>query len=185
MGSQQEVALLRLVGQRIAGPRDGSPADAVRRLLAVQGQDYPGALTSVALRAGAKRGDVEAALDGGEVVRSWPMRGTLHLVPAEDLGWLLALCGWRAIAGAAKRRERLGLDERDAERAREVATGALSGGRALGRAALLQALADGGVDVSGQRGYHLLWYTAQTGTVVLGPTDGREQQFVLTEEWIR
>jgi hypothetical protein len=185
MGSEQEVALLRLVAQRIAGPREASPADAVRRLLAAQGQDYPGALTSVALRAGAKRGDVEAALDDGELVRAWPMRGTLHLVPAEDLGWLLALCGPRVLAGAAKRREQLGLDGRDAERARELAVGALSGGRRLGRTALLQAIADGGVDVSGQRGYHLLWYAAQTGTVVLGPTDGREQQFVLTEEWIR
>lgn len=185
MGSQREVALLRLVAQRIAGPREGTPADAVRRLLAVQGQDYPGALTSVALRAGAKRGDVEAALDRGEIVRSWPMRGTLHLIPAEDLGWLLALCGPRVLAGATRRRGQLGLDDRDAERARDLATAALSGGRRLGRTALLQALADGGLDVSGQRGYHLLWYAAQTGTVVLGPTDGREQLFVLTEEWIR
>ena len=185
MGAQREVALLRLVGQRIAGPREGSPADAVRRLLAVQGQDYPGALTSVALRAGAERGDVEAALDRGEIVRSWPMRSTLHLVPAEDLGWLMALCGPRVLGGAAKRREQLGIDPRDAERARELAVGALSGGRRLGRTALLQALADGGIDVSGQRGYHLLWYAAQTGTVVLGPTDGREQLFVLSREWIR
>jgi hypothetical protein len=186
MGSQQEVALLRLVAQRIAGPRAASPADAVRRLLAVQGQDYPGALTSVALRtAGAKRGDVEAVLDRGEVVRSWPMRGTLHLVPAEDLGWLLALCGPRLLAGAARRRAQLGIADRDAEHARELAQHALSGGRRLGRTALLQALADGGVDVSGQRGYHLLWYAAQTGSVVLGPTDGLEQQFVLSDEWIR
>jgi hypothetical protein len=185
MGSQHEVALLRLVAQRIAGPREGSPADAVRRLLAAQGQDYPGALTSVALRAGGKRGDVEAALDAGELVRSWPMRGTLHLVAAEDLGWLLDLCGPRVLGGAARRRAQLGLVERDAERVRELAVDALSGGRRLGRSALLQALADGGVDVSGQRGYHLLWYAAQTGTVVLGPTDGREQQFVLSEEWIR
>ena len=45
----------------------------------------PGALTSVALRTpGGGRSDVEAALDAGDVVRSWPMRGTLHLVVAED-----------------------------------------------------------------------------------------------------
>jgi hypothetical protein len=186
MTSGHELALLRLVAQRLAGPGDGSPADVVRRLLAVQGQDYSGALTSVALRsAGAKRGDVEAALDRGEVVRSWPMRGTLHLVAAEDLGWLRALCGPRVLARAAKQGEQLGIDGRDAERARELAEISLSAGRRLGRAALLQALADGGVDVSGQRGYHLLWYAAQTNTIVLGPTDGREQQFVRSAEWIR
>jgi hypothetical protein len=184
--SPQEVALLRLVAQRIAGPRAASPADAVARLLAVQGQDYPGALTSVALRtAGAKRGDVEAALDAGEVVRSWPMRSTLHLVPAQDLGWLLALCGPRVLAGAEKRRASLGLDAADAERARALAVEALSGGGRLSRSALLQVFADGGVDTAGQRGYHLLWYVAQTGTICLGPTDGREQLFVLLDEWVR
>src|SRR3954471_16217579 len=182
----REVALLRLVAQRIAGPRATSPADAVGRLLAVQGQDYPGALLSVALRtSGAKRGDVEAALDAGEIVRSWPMRSTLHLVPAEDLGWLLALCGPRVLAGAAKRRATLGLDAADAERARELAVAALSGGRRLSRAGMLRMLEEGGIATTGQRGYHLLWYAAQTGTVCLGPTEGAEQLFVLADEWIR
>jgi hypothetical protein len=186
MTSRPELALLRLVAQRLAGPPDQDPAAAVRRLLAVQGQDYPGALTSVALRTGDRsRAAVEAALDAGRVVRSWPMRGTLHLVPAEDLGWLLTLCGPRVLAGAQTRRARLGLDLGTAERTREVATAALTGGRRLSRADLLRTLSDAGIDVSGQRGYHLLWYAAQTGTLCLGPPEGGEQLFVLTDEWIR
>jgi hypothetical protein len=112
------------------------------------------------------------------------MRGTLHLLPAEDLPWMLELLGPRVLAGAAKRRERLGLTEADTERAREAARAALTGGGRLGRAALLAALGDGGVDVSGQRGYHLLWYLAQTGTLCLGPTQDGEQLFVLLEEWV-
>jgi hypothetical protein len=185
MTTRQELALLRLVAQRLAGPREPDAAAAVRWLLAVQGQDYPGALTSVALRVdGGSRAGVEAALDAGTVVRSWPMRGTLHLVPAEDLGWLVALCGPRVLAGAQTRRARLGLDLAIAERTREIATEALSGGRRSSRAELLRTLADGGIDVSGQRGYHLLWYAAQTGTLCLGPTEGTEQLFVLTDEWI-
>jgi hypothetical protein len=185
MTSRQELALLRLVAQRLAGPPEADAAAAVRRLLAVQAQDYPGALTSVALRTtGRSRAAVEAALDAGQVVRSWPMRGTLHLVPAEDLGWLLALCGGRALDVGTKRWEQLGLDERTAERARELAAGALSGGRRLGRTELMQTLAQHGVDVAGQRGPHLLRYAAQTGTVVLGPTAGKEQLFVRTDEWI-
>jgi hypothetical protein len=101
MSTPHEVALLRLVAQRIAGPRPGGAAEAVRRLTAVQGQDLPGALLSVALRTveGA-RSDVVAALDSGEIVRSWPMRGTLHLVAAEDLPWLIGLLGPRMLAAA-------------------------------------------------------------------------------------
>lgn len=179
------MARLRLVAQRLAGPPLPGAADAVRWLTAVQAQDYPGALTSVALRtAGRSRRGVENALDEGSVVRAWPMRSTLHLVAAEDLGWLLELCGPRVLAGAAKRRATLGLTEADTERARELAVAALTGGRRLGRAALLAALDEGGVATTGQRGYHLLWYLAQTGTLVMGPTEGAEQQFVLATEWI-
>jgi hypothetical protein len=185
MTSQHEAALLRLVAQRIAGPRAATAAEAVRRLTAVQGQDYRGALTSVALRTtGGARADVEAALDAGEVVRSWPMRGTLHLVAAEDLGWLRALCCPRVLAGFGTRRERLGLTDADAERAGEVAVAVLRGGRALGRAPLLRALAEGGVPTEGQRGYHLLAYLGHAGALCLGPTGDGEQLFVLTDEWI-
>lgn len=182
--SARELALLRLVAQRLAGPPAADAGAAVRNLLCVQGQDLPGALTSVALRTRDRsRAGVRAALDAGEVVRSWPMRGTLHLLPAEDLPWLLELCGPRVIAGAAKRRAALGLTEADAERAREQAVAALSGGRGLGRAALLEVIGEA-VDVSGQRGYHLLWYLAQTGTTCLGPVDDGDQLVVLLDEWV-
>ena len=186
MTTAHEVALLRLVAQRIAGPGHPTAVDAVRSLTAVQAQDYPGALTSVALRIGSRRrSDVLAALDGGAVVRSWPMRGTLHLVAADDLHWMLQLLGPRVLAGAATRRARLDLTEDDVERARAVAVAALTGGRALSREGLLTALDDGGVPTTGQRGYHLLWFLAQTGTLCLGPTDGRDQLFVLLDEWVR
>jgi hypothetical protein len=184
MTTPHEVALLRLVAQRIAGPPLPTATEAIRWLTAVQAQDYPGALTSVALRTGGARTDVEAALDAGEVVRSWPMRSTLHLVAAEDLGWLLDLCGPRVLAGAAKRRATLGLAEAEAELARDLAVAALHGGGRLTRAALLEVFDEGGVATTGQRGYHLLWYLAQTGTLCLGPTAGGEQLFVLTAEWI-
>ena len=186
MSTPHEVALLRLVAQRIAGPRPATAVGAVRRLCAVQGQDLPGALLSVALRtAGGTRADVEAALDAGEVVRSWPMRGTLHLVAAEDLQWLVGLLGPRVLAGAPARRAQLGITDAAVERARLLAVDALTGGRRLRRKELLGALTDGGVDTTGQRGYHLLWYLSQSATLCLGPMAGGEQCFVLMDEWIR
>ena len=185
MTASGELGLLRLVAQRIAGPTHPTASTAVRALTAVQGQDYPGALAAVALRTeGHRRTDVEAALDAGDVVRAWPMRGTLHLVAGVDLPWLLDLLGARILAGAAGRRERLGLTEADTEQARKVAVAVLDGGRRLRRDTLLAAFADGGVGVDGQRGYHLLWYLAQTGTLCLGPTEAGQQLFVLLGEWV-
>ncbi|RBY89310.1 winged helix DNA-binding domain-containing protein [Blastococcus sp. TF02A-30] len=186
MTTGHEVGQLRLVAQGLAGPRAATPAEAVRRLLAAQGQDFPGAVTSVALRAEQRRRDaVVAALDGGEVVRSWPMRGTLHLTAAEDLPWMLDLLGSRALAGAAKRREYLGITDAEAARACEAAVAALSGGNRLSRADLLSAIEAAGVPVTGQRGYHLLWFAAQSGHTCLGPTADGDQLFVLLDEWVR
>lgn len=186
MTSARELTLMRLVAQQLAGPPAEDPASAVRRLTALQAQDLPGAVTSVALRtAGHRREDVLTALDEGAVVRSWPMRGTLHLLLAEDLPWLLELLGPRALAGLAKRWAALELTEEQAERARAIAVAVLSGGRRLSRAGLLAAIDGGGVATTGQRGYHLLGFLARTGTLCLGPTDAGEQQFVLLDEWVR
>ncbi|WP_142026690.1 winged helix DNA-binding domain-containing protein [Blastococcus colisei] len=186
MTTLQEIGLLRLAALGLAGPGAPAAVEAVRRLGAVQAQDFPGALTSVALRTAARlRADVEAALDAGDVVRSWPMRGTLHLVAADDLRWFLDTVGVRALTGIGKRWEYLELDEAQAERSREVVLGALAGGGRATRAELLAAIAEGGVAVTGQRDYHLLWYLSQTGTLCLGPTDGAgEQLFVLLDEWV-
>lgn len=187
-----EVALLRLVAQGLAGPREPDAASVVRRLLALQAQDLRGALVSVALRAGdPDLGGVRTALERGAVVRSWPVRGTLHLAPAEDLGWLLALTTERLLRGAAARRAALGVDEALVERAREVVVDALRGGRGLGRDAVLGLWERAGVLGEGrrvpQRGYHLLWTLSQTGTTCWGPLLGGgtdEQALVLLDEWV-
>jgi hypothetical protein len=183
--SLHEVALLRLAAQRIAGPGFATAAEAVRWMTAVQAQDHPGALVSVALRSSSRsRRDVEAALDAGEVVRSWPMRGTLHLVAAEDLRWMLALMAPRVVAGAATRRAQLDIDTTVIERARELAVGALAGGRRLSRDELLAVWDEAGVITAGQRGYHLLRHLAQEATLCLGPVHAGQQQVVLVDEWI-
>lgn len=183
---RRRLAALRLAAQRIVASDLATPADVVRWMLAMQGQDWPGAKWSVGLRApGSTEATVEAGFDSGDIVRSWPMRGTLHVVPAEDLGWMLSLTTARSVRSVAARRAHLGITEADVERARDASVAALAGGRRLSREALLVAIASGGASTAGQRGYHLLWYLAQTGTLVLGPVDGGQQAFVLLDEWVR
>lgn len=162
-----------------------SVADVVTWFGAMQAQDVNSGLWSFGVRLpGFTADDVTAALERREAVRTWPMRGTVHFVPPADVHWMLDLTGVRALAGAEKRRATLGLDLRDAERAVEVLGAALAGGGRLTRAECLTALTEGGVDVSGQRSYHLLWYAAQKGTTVIAPHVGKEQTFVLLDEWV-
>ena len=185
MTALREVARLRLVAQRIAGPGFDTATDAVRWMTAVQAQDHNGAVTSVALRTWSRsRQGVADALDAGDVVKSWPMRGTLHLVVAEDLPWMLDLLAPRVVAGAAGRRAQLDLDITDLEHARELAVEALVGGGGLKREELLAVWDQAGLTTAGQRGYHMLWHLAQTGTLCFGPLRNGQQQIVLVEEWI-
>ncbi len=140
MTTLHDVALLRLAAQRLIGPGSSTAAETVRWMTATQAQDHTGALTSVALRtSAATRADVEAALDAGAIVKCWPMRGTLHLVAAEDLPWMLALLAPRVVASSTARRAGLGLTEPQLEQARDLTLAALAGGRRLRRADLLTA----------------------------------------------
>lgn len=181
---QRRIRDLRLTAQRIGTTPAATPVDVVRWMLALQAQDFPGVKWSVGLRQRGTEPAVEAACDAGQIVRSWPMRGTLHLVAAEDLHWMLDLTTPRSVASAGERRAYLGIGDLDVQRAGELAVKALQGGRVLAREALLGAVQAGGVSTHGQRGYHLLWYLAQTGVLVLGPADGRQQTFALLDEWV-
>lgn len=154
-------------------------------MTAMQAQDYGGALTSVALRTKSRlRRDVEAALCAGDVVRSWPMRGTLHFVVAGDLPWMLQVMAHRVVAGSAARRAGLGLDNAVLERGHEVAAQALRANGPATRADLLAAWERAGITTADGRGGHLVGYLAQTGILCFGPVLDGVQRLVLIDDWI-
>ncbi|MER7457375.1 winged helix DNA-binding domain-containing protein [Micromonospora sp. NPDC126480] len=166
-----------------AGPRR-AVAKVVEWFGAMQAQDLSSGLWSLGVRLPALRqADVSAALERREALRTWPMRGTLHLVPPRDARWMLELTGVRVRKAEATRRTQLGLTEVDAERAVEVLGDALAGGGRLTRAQCLATVAAAGIDTSGQRGYHLLSYASLKGVTCLAPNVGAEQTFVLLDEW--
>ncbi len=174
----------RLLAQQIAIPRHDRVADVVRDLLCVQAQDYLGSLWAIALRTvGGTTARVEQAIADRAIVRSWPMRGTLHLVAAEDLRWLLALLGDRAIASARGRMTQLGLGDREVAAARDLLGAALSGGRALTRAEVYAAIAPVGVE-AGTPGLHIINHLATRAFICHGPLRGRQPTFVLVDEWL-
>ncbi len=174
---------LRLSSQGLLEGCETVP-QAVRWMTAIQAQDLPSALWAVGVRVpSAGISDVLAALDAGTVVRSWPMRGTLHLVAPEDLRWILALTSARTVSGAAARHRQLRITERDVAVCRELALG-LVVERGATRAELFAAFEAAGQPTAAQRGIHLLWMLCQSATLVLGPLAGTQQRFVAFDEWI-
>lgn len=166
--SRRRLTALRLTALGIAKASADDPAEVVGGLLAMQAQDYPGALWSIGLRtASATRSSIEAVHEAGGFVRSWTMRGTLHFVRPDDLPWMLELTGRRMARSAAGRHRQLELDERQFDRAERIARERLAGGATISRAALLDAFTEGGVPTTGQRGAHLLVQLAHTAVTVL------------------
>jgi len=162
-------------------------ADVGRRFLAMQGQDFAGVRWALGCRVpAAVHSDVRAVLDAGLLVRSWPMRGTIHVVPGEDIGWVQSLTSERLTgASAQRRREYLGLELATLERAREVAVEVLAGRRALSREALMATWCERIPEMRTEWSYHVVWFLAQTGTLCQGPMlDDREQALVLVDDWV-
>lgn len=164
--------------------------DAARHLLAVQSQDFVAGRWALAVRT---RGDVglravDAAFDGGDLVRAWTMRGTLHTVAATDLRWVLSVTAERQRQQAASRARQLGIDDEVRARARAALIPRIRDGGAT-RADAFEAFQAAGIDPAGQRGIHVLFDLTIDGTLCQGPVvqrDGvaREQRFVLVDDHV-
>jgi len=189
--ARREIATLRLASQRLVDSLSSAPAETVRHLLATQAQDFAGAKWSVGIRTpGSTDAAIDAALAAGDIVRSWPMRGTLHFMPPEDLGWMLSLTAARTIQSAAGRHRQLELTETELERARDIALAELAGGVVLTRDELLARFVAGGIPVDGQRGIHIVQRLSLWGVLVFGPLragdagKANQQTFTLLDEWV-
>ena len=166
---------LGLTGAGRLGP-EATPHDVVSHHLAMQGQDWPASRWAIGSRlaaagASATEADVAAAYNRGEIVRAWPMRGTVHAIAAEDLAWLNNLAGVRALNGVARRWEYLGIDEPFLMRCGAAIAELLGDRVPRTRNQIAAELADGGLMLEGGIRYHAIWYLTQTGSLVLGPVD--------------
>jgi hypothetical protein len=151
---------------------------------AVQAQDYLGALWAVGLRvANATEGTIEQALADRTIIRTWPMRGTLHFVAAADIRWMLELLTPRIVASSIWRLKQLDLDAAVIGRSKELFIDALQGGKQLTRDALYDLLEAGGVAAGDGRGLHILGHLAQTGVICFGAREGKQHTFALLDEW--
>jgi hypothetical protein len=186
--TRERLLAWRLANQHLAATRTADPAQLVEHFGAVQAQEYGQALWAVGLRTTqAAVGTIEAAVERGAILRTWPMRGTIHLVAAGDARWMVELLAGRRIRQMTGVYRKIGLTDEVLRRSGEIVAGALRGGRRVRRKDLYTLLTGHGVDCSasprGSRGGHILGYLSMTGLICLGPLDGRQQTFVLLDEW--
>lgn len=189
--TQRRLAGARILAQGLAGPqRFTSPVQAAREFGAHQGQDLSGVMASLALRTGGDVGAVLAAFDRGEIVRGYPMRGTVFAVAADTLAWLTELCASGPLRAAISRRSQLELEDRHVGRAQEVleevaAEHSTPGvGRGVLRKELVAAWEAAGIRTDQGRGYHLLSELISFGVAAYGPWRDGETAVVLARTWL-
>jgi hypothetical protein len=159
-------AASQLLGERVAR----RPEEIVGRLLAVQAQDLRAARLALRARgSGFGASDVDAAIEDGRLVRTWLLRGTLHLVRGEDWSWLFGLTGDRQRATSVRRLGQLGVTSAQADRAVELAAEVLGAARTCTRPELAERLAGEGIPADAAALRHLIGRSAMDGVLVLGP----------------
>jgi hypothetical protein len=179
-----DIARRRLANQQLLAPILTEPTEVVRRLGAVQAQDYAGAKWAVGMRTrGASDAAVEQALSDGSILRTHVLRPTWHFVTPADIRWMLVLTAPRIKAAMAYYDRKLGLDDAVFRRSNTAVTRALRDAKQLTRAELARVLRRARVDVTGsQRLGHLLMRAELEGIVCSGARRGKQGTYALLEE---
>lgn len=180
------LATRRLVAQGLVEAQHGSVKEIVEAFGAMQGQDLAGVIASVALRLPVPDvAAVLAALNDGDIVRGYPMRGTVFLMAAEDVTWVTQLCAAAPLRAAIGRRSDRGLDDAMVERARDLlATSLAAAPTGLPRSAISELWEDAGLPTSGGGTYHLLSLFMHEAIICWGPWNGTDQNVVLSDAWL-
>ena len=161
---------------------DESVAAVVRRLCGVQSQVASYAELCVRVRRkNSKAGEVARALREGRLIKTWAMRGTLHLLSPEDAGIYLSLIAAGRSWETPGWQKYFGVTPKQLDALREVVRDALDG-KALTRGELIAA-------ITARRGYGHLgdellsgWGTlfkpyAWLGDLCFGPSQGNRVTF--------
>lgn len=181
----------RLRSHRLTAP-PGDVVTAAAHMTATQAQEFWGGRWALAART---RGEptlsgVDAAFERGELIRSWTMRGTLHILRPCDLGWLLAVTGERQERQYAAPLRNAAITSSTLTSAERAVRAALAGGNRLTRREFAEVLQAAGIETAGMRGNHILVMMCLRQVACLGPVVPREgaptrdQYVVLTEEWV-
>jgi hypothetical protein len=177
------IVLERLRNQQLFNSKFTKPFELLSWLGAIQGQDYPGAKWAIGLRLpGITDADVEKSIKDKIIVRTWLMRGTLHLVLAEDINWMLELLAPRIIKNNARRYKDLRLNDDTLKRSNQIIKDSLADGRELNRKELLDILQKNGVSPQGQRGYFILQRASLDGLICQCGVNHNTATFISMDE---
>jgi len=180
--SDDAVRRLRTAAQLLDRPARRSVLELVKHLAGVQAQVLSAA--GLALRARSQGLTAEridrARLRDRSILLTWAMRGTLHLIAAEDYAWVVTLTTEPRVSNAYRRLKQEGVTASMAARALPAISHMLGREGPLTRAEIAERLERKGIRTAGQAIAHLVWLAAAEGVICFGP----EERFVLVADWL-
>jgi hypothetical protein len=162
------------------------PVDVVRLAGPVQAQEPRAARLAFRARArGLTAADVDRArTEERSLLRAWCMRKTVHLIPADDAGWILPLFAPIIVRWSRKRLADFGLDRRGQDRALALLHDAVDAEGPLTRPELGERLERAGFETGQEFKVHLWLLATLDGSLCLGPDRGGQTCLVRTEDWL-
>ncbi len=173
-----DISRYRLHNQFLSQTDITEPAEVVRRLGAVQSQDYSGGKWALGQRLKNATTDaaIDAAFNEGKILRTHILRPTWHFVAPEDIRWMLALTGPRVhtVNGFMYRQQEL--DPATIKKSYTVLEKILQGNKHLTREELGSALEQAGIkNAKGIRLGYIAMSAELDGIICSGP---RQRQTV-------
>jgi winged helix DNA-binding protein len=186
-----QVLAWRMRRQLVDPPGDDSAVEITHRLGGVQAQVGSAAELAVAVRQQQPRaGQVEQALyEDRTLIRTWAMRGTLHLLPTDEAGAYLAVSGAHRAWEKGSWQKTFGATPDDLEAIAAAATDALDATPTLTRDELTREIVErtGSAhlqEVLGSGWGTLLKPMAWWGVLCHGPALGNRVTFTSPRHWV-
>ncbi len=184
-----QIRLLRLRSQRLISPDIETTvptAQVLREVCGIQAQDLPAAQLAIHARDEAlSLAAIESARqEERSIVRTWGMRGTLHLFAVEDARWMVPFLGPIFIAADRRRFAELGWDAERSPRALRILADAIARQGELTREERVRILKTNGLPYEGQAPVHLIFRAAMEGILCEGAGRGSKPTYVSFEDWV-
>ena len=179
-----DIVRYRLYNQFLSQTDITEPAEVVKRLGAVQAQDYAGGKWALGLRMkGATDAGLDRAFNEGKILRTHILRPTWHFVAPQDIRWMLSLSAPRVhmVNGFMYRQQ--GLDKEIIHKSYKVLENVLQGNKQLTRTELGSAFEKAGIkNAEGIRLSYFMMSAELDGIICSGARKGKQFTYALLEE---
>ncbi|PSL50167.1 winged helix DNA-binding protein [Chitinophaga niastensis] len=180
-----DIAGQRLFHQQLLQTSFKQPHEVVSWFGAMQSQEYANSKWGIGVRLpGSTDADIEKAISNKSIVRTSALRGTLHLMAAEDIRWILTLIQPNVMTRMRSIERKLGMDDHLFDKTNQLIKKALEGGQQLIRKELIALMQEKGINTEENRMNHILYRASLTGIICNGPLRGKQHTHTLLDEWL-